>query len=207
MRFNCFSDKQIYQNKTAVVYHRTRSLSNIEGIIRTRFIPSRSNVYGSGFYATYSIKDQFSPEMGESFGSYLIACKIKNLNRYLILNMDEAKIIHGANWKLSSQIKMFSKSLTEKIRNSKKVTFQKLDRLHQNKKNIIYLLHREFNLDQQGIHGVIFHGEIACGAFGSCLLKYGSIKEGEDFVLLRYAFAPSDQDIKKVKWFNSYSKS
>lgn len=201
-------NEEIYQNKTAVVYHRTKSLSNIEGIIRNRFVPSWTGIHGQGLYTTYLLKDQFIHQMGESYGDYIISFKVNNLDRYLVLDTKEAKKIHGANWKLSSQIPRLSKSLAEEIKYSKEITFKELNRMQRSKeesKNLMDLLFYEFKFDRLGIYGVIYQGLIAEDTEGSCLLKYGSIREGEDFILLRYAYAPVSQGMKNIEWLNATS--
>jgi hypothetical protein len=193
-----FLSEEIYPNKTATVYHRTHEPTTIANIIRSGFRPGPRCFHGCGLYSTYLIDAQFSGDMDRNYGKYIMEYKVTDLDKYLIFEASEAKKIHGANWRLSSQIRLLSPSLTKAIEESN-ISFEQIDEQHSKftfSSSISRDLHQQFKLDSHGLRGIVYYGQTD----GPCLLKYEPINEGSEIVLLRYAYAPVFKGRENLNW-------
>lgn len=95
------------QNRTATVFHRTKSIDSIKGMLSTGFRPGSGKMYGLGLYTTFDIESQLSLKMVNIYGPYIVKFIVKDLDQYLVFDPDEAKKIHGEGWQLNDQLKKF----------------------------------------------------------------------------------------------------
>lgn len=95
------------QNLTATVFHRTKDIDSIKGMLSTGFRPGGGKMYGLGLYTTFDIESQLSPNMSSTYGPYIVKFIVKDLDQYLVFDPDEAKKVHGDGWQLNDQLKKF----------------------------------------------------------------------------------------------------
>ena len=101
---NTSLSEEIYPNNTATLYHRTKETENIEKIMSDGWSDSGSGLYGRGVYTTYILRDQMTESMF-NYGKILLKFKYTGLDKLLVFELDEAKKIHGKNYKLIDQLK------------------------------------------------------------------------------------------------------
>ena len=80
--------------KLAIAYHRTHNIKGTKEIGTTGFKVGKGNTYGTGIYLTYQFEDQQDERMKKTYGPFIIRCKV-NLDGFLILDADIAKIVYG----------------------------------------------------------------------------------------------------------------
>lgn len=103
---NWLISEEIFPNKTATVYHRTKELGHIGNILSRGFESGHGSgcLYGCGLYTTFDLKSQFNDYMSR-YGDYVIKFKVTNLENYLITPINVAKYILGKDYKISDQFK------------------------------------------------------------------------------------------------------
>ena len=194
---NWLLSEEIFPNKTATVYHRTRDIQSIERILHTGFKPGGGCTYGCGLYTTFDLKSQFSPNM-QGYGSYIVKFKATNLDKYLITSLSVAKYILGKNYKISDQLKklgppilggpspvtkhplplrlMDSLEEYDKIQESSQYSSDLASKIYKDNKWI------------ENLNGIIYNGR----QDGYCLVKYEPVNDG--IVMLGYTEASTSSD-------------
>ena len=79
------------QNRTATVFHRTKNIDSIKGMLSTGFRPGGGKMYGLGLYTTFDIESQLSLKMVNIYGPYIVKFIVKDLDQYLVFDPEEAK--------------------------------------------------------------------------------------------------------------------
>lgn len=197
---NWLISEEIYPNKTATVYHRTRRLDDIGNILSKGFSAGEQGgcMYGCGLYTTFDLRSQFDSYM-ERYGSYIVKFKITNLENYLITPLNVAKYILGKDYKISDQFKkriIKNPSLSKKLAfmfqtQSIEDVFSEYDKKQATEQYSSDLLLKL--LDEKGfilhadpkISGAIYRGK----QDGYCLVKYEPINDST-ITMLGYADAP-----------------
>lgn len=90
----------------AVGYHRTRNLKNTNAIGESGFKAGDRAMYGKGIYLTYSFDDQQDERMKETYGPFIIRCKV-NLSGFLVFDEDIANRVYGADSSMEDQLAFF----------------------------------------------------------------------------------------------------
>lgn len=104
---NWLLSEEIFPNKTATVYHRTKDLSTVSKILSSGFKAGEGCTYGCGLYTTFALESQFKSYMS-GYGDYIIKFKVTDLDKYLICQLSTAKYILGNDYSISSQFKKFN---------------------------------------------------------------------------------------------------
>ena len=198
--------EEIFPNKTATVYHRTKSIKDVSGILTSDYKVGKGCYYGCGLYTTFAIESQFTDYM-KTYGKAVVKFKVTDLDKYLIFQLSVAKQIHGKDYKISSQLK--------KLGVSNKVTISVFDDEfddddddnlkyydeRQEKENYSSDLAKEFYEQnkwiENSVKGIIYYGK----SDGYCLLKYPTVQDGT-ITMLGYADSESD-DMKKMEELKS----
>jgi len=88
---------------SAIVYHRTKSIENIKGIINNGFDPGDGDGYGKGFYSFHT--NQVENDFMKKHGNIILKCVVTNLRgNFLIFDKQEAQKIYGENYQLEDQM-------------------------------------------------------------------------------------------------------
>ena len=183
--------EEIFPNKTATVYHRTRSIDNISSILTSDFKAGIGCMYGCGLYTTFSLESQFTNYMS-TYGDYVVKFKVTDLDKYLIFQLSVAKQILGKDYKISDQLKKLN--VLNKVDQSKLKHYDE----QQEKLNFSSELAKEFYNQndwwiEHSIKGILYRGSND----GYCLLKYPQVQDGT-ITMLGYAQAPYS-DLEKFK--------
>ena len=203
MRFKSWFNlnETIYlQNNTATVFHRTRSMEDIQSMINGGYQPRQtrfSSMYGPGLYTVYELESTTNPNSSTiHYGDYVVKFKAKDLSKYLIFESQIAKIIHGENWRIKDQIKNVLKIQMPN-------QYWDWDRTQMASE-------REFTSDaalsfckgqkpwEHKCEGIIYRGR----RDGYCLLAYAPYKELQ---FLAYAYAPLPTTVEFIQ--NNWVKS
>ena len=104
---NWLLSEEIFPNKTATVYHRTKDLSTVSKILSSGFKAGEGCTYGCGLYTTFALESQFKSYMS-GYGDYIVKFKVTDLDKYLICQLSTAKYILGNDYSISSQFKKFN---------------------------------------------------------------------------------------------------
>ena len=194
--------EEVFPNKTATLYHRTKSLEGIQGILSSGFKKTAASsftgncLYGCGLYTTFDINSQFSDYMN-AYGDYLIKFKATNLENYLIAQKNVARYILGTNYKISDQLKRLTK---------KEFAKSYLDQLDEEQEKALYssdMIKEFYNKNkwiEDELQGLIYRGRND----GYCLLKYHPIDKMVS--MIAYSYAPVNSSLSDIKWTTSSSK-
>ena len=93
-------------NDDVFVYHRTASKESVNGIFNNGFKKEyfKYGMYGTGIYCTLTV--QTSNRIKDSYGDYMIRCKVKNgFKGFLIFNDNLAQSVYGDNHSIEDQLK------------------------------------------------------------------------------------------------------
>ena len=210
--------EELYPNKTATVFHRTKNLGNVESIFKNAFKTSGDGLVGDGLYTTFSLESQFNIYMKE-YGDMLIKFKVVDLDKYLIFQPSVAKYILGKeNYTLEKQLEKLNikeqVNLNEISINPFKWFGKKQQSLPQTQEPKIttttisdydkklstekfsYEIAREFYKKNKWIDSKI-HGVIYTHSFdGHCLVKYKPVENG--ITMIGYADAPVSLSKEKI---------
>jgi hypothetical protein len=178
-------NEDIYPNRTAVVYHRTKP-ENLEAILSKSWDTGGGTGFGAGLYATLFIDDQFESMMDRTYGSMILKLKVAGLDKYLITPLGVAKKILGTDYSISSQLERLNATdlfTPESI--------QQFDRLmSRHSSNLGQVIYDTNPKIQTKVRGMIYQ------AFeGYCLVKYHPIEDGS-VTLLGYTEAYCDNQRK-----------
>lgn len=191
--------EEVFPNKTATAYHRTKSLDNIQGVLSSGFKKTAPEtwagncLYGCGLYTTFDINSQFSDYM-KIYGNYLIKFKVTNLANYLIFQKQVAKHILGSEYKISTQLKRLT---------TKKFNQEELERLDKQQENAIYSseVFKEFYDKNRWIESELTGGIYRGQNDGYSLLKYYPIDQS--ITMIAYAHAPVELSANDIQWITS----
>lgn len=192
---NWLFTEEVFPNKTATVYHRTRSLDNVENILSKGYKVGRGCHYGCGLYTNIELSSQFNQHMS-IYGNYIVKFKVTNLEKYLILPINIAKNILGKDYRISDQIKKLIPSSLPFHRTS--LLQEALKTYDQEQSTEVFTgeLFRKMYKEwfPKELFGVIYRGK----QDGYCLLKYEPV-EDNTITMLGYTEA-SWGDLDKMKY-------
>ena len=213
--------EEVFPNKTATVFHRTKNLENVESIFKNSFKTSGDGLVGDGLYTTFSLESQFNIYM-KTYGDMLIKFKAIDLDKYLIFQPSVAKYILGEeNYTLEKQLQKLNLKINEENINElinpfkwfkkpqmqsqpqqqsqpqkpKTTTISYYDKKLSTEK-FSYEIAREFYQKNKWIDSKI-HGVIYRHPFdGDCLVKYKPVENG--ITMIGYADAPVSSSKEKI---------
>lgn len=213
---NWLLNEEIFPNKTATVYHRTRELKNISRILSKGFSSGGGSgcLYGCGLYTTFDLKSQFNDYMSR-YGEYIVKFKVTNLENYLITPINVAKYILGKDYKISDQFKRITRIVLSKERvESKSLSNEMILRMRdkryeedlqeydqrqateQYSSDFFKKLYDEYRNNSMSMFnkfpGAIYYGRND----GYCLLKYEPVNDST-ITMLGYAQA-AHNDLNKM---------
>ena len=190
------SEEINYNGTVATVYHRTHSIENVLGILQKGYDPSEhyANVAASNYehgkeihknmkyLGLWTSLDLESHLLLSSVpgGNFIIKFKVTDLDKYLVIPIDVAKVIHKENYKLSDQLKKFNIS-----QNFTKIELDTMD--IKQKKNMynhmseVNTLLEENNAIREKTKGVIYLGYDD----NYCLYKFYPVND-ETITMLGY---------------------
>ena len=190
-------NEEIFPNKTATVFHRTRDPSSIEKMLHYG-VEANMGTYGSGLYSTFALDSQFHPYM-KRYGRYIVKFKVENLEDFLIIPLSVAKQVLGSEYKISDQFKKRAKrlfGLKDTPREIDDATFGFLpeaDRWQSERKyssDLAMELSKEIPDVIKKFSGVVYRGR----QDGYCLLKHEPVSDG--LAMLGYSMADVDDQSK-----------
>jgi len=181
---NWLLSEDIWQGNTATVYHRTKSVKDVSGVLTSDYKTGTGCMYGCGLYTTFAIESQFSNYM-QTYGKALIKFKVTGLDKYLIFQLSVAKQIHGKDYKISDQFKKLG--LLNKVNEIKLKEYDE----RQEKEKYSSVLAKEFYDENSwivnSVKGIIYYGKND----GYCLIKYPTIQDG---TITMWGYAVADVD-------------
>ena len=199
--------EDIWQGNTATVFHRTKSVKDVSGVLTSDYKTGAGCMYGCGLYTTFALESQFSSYMYR-YGHAVIKFKVIGLDKYLIFQLSVAKQIHGEDYKISSQFKKLGLLNKPNVDESKLKEYDE----RQEKENYSSTLAREFYEQnkwiEKSVKGIIYYG----GNDGYCLVKYEPVQDGT-ITMLGYAVADVDNQQKmeelksNIGWITSTEKA
>ena len=178
--------EDIWQGNTATVFHRTKSVKDVSGVLTSDYKTGAGCMYGCGLYTTFALESQFSSYMYR-YGHAVIKFKVIGLDKYLIFQLSVAKQIHGEDYKISSQFKKLGLLNKPNVDESKLKEYDE----RQEKENYSSTLAREFYEQnkwiEKSVKGIIYYGKND----GYCLIKYPTIQDG---TITMWGYAVADVD-------------
>ena len=84
-------NEEIYPNNTATVYHRTKEVSLIQGILESGYTPGPGAMYGAGLYTTISLESQFKSYMS-IYGTLVVKFHVTDLDKYLVFQTKQGHL-------------------------------------------------------------------------------------------------------------------
>ena len=188
--------EEIFPNKTATVYHRTKYISSISDILKSGFRTGSGCLYGCGLYTTFSLADQFKEYMVSQYGNYIVKFKVTNLNEYLICQLSVAQQILGVKYKISYQFKSFNIEVPQEVLDD----FDEMQLKSTYSSDLALDIHNNWHpkIESSKCKGMIYRGK----RDGYSLVKYEPVEDGT-ITMLAYAEVPLN-DFEK---FNSLSRN
>lgn len=183
--------EEIFPNKTATVFHRTKDIQNLENILSKGFKTGMGCMYGCGLYTTFSLESQFYDYMAQ-YGEIIVKFKVTELDKYLIFHPSVARYVLGDKYTLKDQLEKFNitnikeEYITQADEELKRSAFSA--RLAQ---EFISRYKDDIVLFKK-VKGVIYRGS----SDGYCLVKYEPIEDATISVL-GYAVAHTN-DVNKM---------
>ena len=196
--------EEIWQNKTATVYHRT-DVESIPKILSTTFKSATGCAYGCGLYTTVSIENQFKGYMSR-YGEALIKFKISNLDEYVICQKNIAQRVLGSDNLISSQLQRLKLTDLYTEEQIKKFDEYFADGLADRLASLMYDSNK--NLEKRA-RGIITQND----ADGYVLLKYNPVEDSTIKILAYTTNAPvenkkvMDNLAQNIGWTKSYGKA
>ena len=188
------SEELYLQNNTATIFHRTPSFQYIQRMMNGGFVAGGGDHHGPGLYTTYTLEG--TTNLG--YGPYVVKLKLKNLNKYFILEPDVAKQIHGDNYKLKDQARILELTLKLTARQWQK--YQKISESGDfgSAAASKALIDDEYFLWQHKCKGIVYNGQTD----GKCICVYAPY-EGLQFLAYALAPAPTTVDFIEKNWIKS----
>jgi predicted transposase YbfD/YdcC len=181
--------EELYPNKTAVVYHRTKSKKYISNILISGFQAGEGAMYGKGLYTTFALESQFHNYMA-NYGNFVVKFKVTDLDKYLICQLSVAKYILGNDYSISSQFKKFNIKATKQQLNR----YDNIQIKSKFSSDVAYLIYANHNDITSKCKGIIFRGQHD----GYVLVKYEPVNDAT-ITMLGYAEADTYDDEKMNK--------
>jgi len=85
--YNQILKEDIY-GRYATVFHRTNVRDLINHVYTSGFKPGSGDMYGKGFYSTYSLESQLRDNMANTYGNIIVKFQV-NIDNFLIFDYDE----------------------------------------------------------------------------------------------------------------------
>lgn len=187
------------QNNTATVFHRTRSMQDIQSMINGGYQPRQtqfSAMYGPGLYTVYDLESTTNPNSSTiHYGDYVVKFKAEDLSRYLIFESDIAKQIHGDNWRIKDQVRILEIKTPNQYWDWDR-TQRESEREFTSNAAISFCEGQRPWLN--GCKGIIYRGR----RDGYCLLAYAPYSELQ---FLAYVYAPLPTTVEFID--NNWIKS
>jgi len=188
------SEELYLQNNTATIFHRTKSFDFVQQMMNGGFTAGPGDWHGPGLYSTYTLEGTTNL----NYGPYVIKLKVKNLNKYFVLEPDVAKKIHGDNYKLKDQARILE--LTLKLTDEEWQKYQKISESGQFGSAAASKALKDDGhfLWERKCKGIIYNG----AQDGKCICVYAPY-EGLQF--LAYAHAPTPTTVYFIEknWVKS----
>ena len=181
--------EELYPNKTAVVYHRTKSKKYISNILISGFQAGEGSMYGKGLYTTFALESQFHNYMA-NYGNFVVKFKVTDLDKYLICQLSVAKYILGKDYSISSQFKKLNIKATKQQLNR----YDNIQIKSKFSSDVAYLIYANHNDITSKCKGIIFRGQHD----GYVLVKYEPVNDAT-ITMLGYAEADTYDDEKMNK--------
>jgi len=200
---NTSLSEEIYPNNTATLYHRTKKTENIKKIMSDGWSDSGSGLYGRGVYTTYVLRDQMEESMSK-YGKILLKFKYTGLDKLLVFELDEAKKIHGKNYKLIDQLKKLK--VYDNLKNIDKDIDLVIDN-HQysledsssiKSSDVAQSMIEDYPILTDKLAGILYYGRND----GRCILVY---PPAENLILLAYCISDNNSDKSELDWKNLQS--
>ena len=178
--------EDIWQGNTATVFHRTKSVKDVSGILTSDYKTGAGCMYGCGLYTTFAIESQFTNYM-KIYGKALIKFKVTDLDKYLTFQLSVAKQIHGKDYKISSQFKKLGLLNKPNVNESNLKEYDE----RQEKEKYSSTFAKEFydknDWIVNSVKGIIYYGKND----GYCLIKYPTVQDG---TITMWGYAVADVD-------------
>ena len=187
---NWLLSEDIWQGNTATVFHRTRSVKDVSGILTSDFKSGAATgcYYGCGLYTTFAIESQFTNYM-KMYGEALIKFKVTGLDKYLIFQLSVAKQIHGKDYKISDQLKKLG--VLNKVNPNSLEYYDKRQEKEKNSATLAKEFYESNDWIANSVKGIIYYGSND----GYCLVKYPTVQDGT-ITMWGYAVAEADNQQK-----------
>jgi len=188
------SEELYTQNKTATVFHRTKSFEKVQQMMNGGFTAGSGAFHGPGLYTTYTLEG--TTNLG--YGPYVVKLKVNNLKNYFVLEPDIAKQIHGNNWKLKDQARILKLKL--KLTDEHWQKYQEISETGKFGSAAAYqaLIYDGYKLWERKCKGIVYNGS----QDGKCICVYAPY---EDLQFLAYAYAPAPTTVDFIEknWVKS----
>ena len=181
-------NEEIFPNKTATVYHRTKSIKDVSSILTSDYKVGTGCYYGCGLYTTFAIESQFTNYM-KMYGEALIKFKVTGLDKYLIFQLSVAKQIHGKDYKISDQLKKLG--VLNKVNPNSLEYYDKRQEKEKNSATLAKEFYESNDWIANSVKGIIYYGSND----GYCLVKYPTVQDGT-ITMWGYAVAEADNQQK-----------
>jgi len=137
VKFKNLIKEEIYGNY-ATVYHRTSISDLINKVYTSGFKVGNGDMYGKGFYSTYSIKSQIETNMTETYGDYIVKFAV-TINDFLICDYNQ---FIKSPWK--NKLKDYNeKNFIDLQLDYKKIKHEKVKYNHKYSSEIAYWLYNQ----------------------------------------------------------------
>jgi len=146
---------------TFTAYHRTQIDDPKKFNLGFKTGGGAGAMYGPGIYLTYELKDQLKDGM-KAYGPTIVEYEIKNNNKFLIFDKDQAKKVFGSDISLIGQLKKILSGNFLKFYKDNKEEIDKLNSLFRGNKydyssEIAYPISKIPNIEKY-VDGMIFTG-------------------------------------------------
>ena len=144
----------------SIVWHRTKTVENIELIKKNGFKIGKRNIFGDGIYACFELEHQLNKTNEIRYGKIIVECKVKSFKDFLILFPQEAKNVYGEkNWRIKDQLKsILGVNLYNQIWKTQPLPEKACERIDAGK--YVTALGEEFNVFKPYIQGWVYNSTL-----------------------------------------------
>jgi hypothetical protein len=199
--------EDIWQGNTATVFHRTKSVKDVSGILTSDYKTGTGCMYGCGLYTTFAIESQFTNYM-QIYGKAVVKFKVTDLDKYLTFQLSVAKQIHGKDYKISSQFKKLGLLNKPNVNESNLKEYDERQEKEKYSSTLAKEFYEQNSWIEKSVKGMIYYGKND----GYCLVKYKPVQDGT-ITMLGYAVADVDNQQKmeelksNIGWITSTEKA